>query len=80
MKRAGRGEGPRSERVAVCGRESWRPRVWKGRWVSPRPWRRRRMERAGWVGGGVRRREGRRGEGKSAGVEVVGMGDESDDG
>lgn len=77
MKRAGRGEGPRREMQAVWGRESWRARVWKGAWVSPRPWRRMRTERGGVVavGGGVMRMEDAREgwEAKWEGVGRVGM-------
>lgn len=36
-------DGPRREMHAVSGRLSWRPRVVNEAWVSPRPWRRRRM-------------------------------------
>lgn len=64
----GRGVGARREMQAVAGRERVRAREVKGRWVSPRPCRRRRT----WVGCGVGRGGGVmvrvREEGKSARV------------
>lgn len=39
------------ERQAVSGRERERAKVVKGMWVSPRPWRRRRMFVGFWEAG-----------------------------